>query len=68
MNDQSSTNRQSSTTWVQGLLWIGSVVLLPLLYFLACPWFALFGVALFPSLMGDSLQAKALERLGLVRN
>ena len=61
MKNQASTDRDSSALWGRVFLWIGAAVLLPLVYFLAGPWFVLFAVACIPALNGDNPPAKALE-------
>jgi len=61
MNGQASIDRKSSALWGRVCLWIGAAVLVPLVYFLAGPWFVLFAVACVPALNGDNLPAKALE-------
>lgn len=61
MNHEATIDRKSAALGGRALLWIGTAVLLPVIYFLACPWFAFFAVACFPALQGDNPPAKALE-------
>lgn len=61
MHHENTSDRESSASWGKAFLCIGIAVLLPVIYFLACPWLALFAIACFPALSGDNALAKALE-------
>lgn len=61
MNHEATIDRESSALWSRAFLWTGTTVLLPVIYLLACPWFALFAIASIPALSGDNPPAKALE-------